>query len=410
MALLHYIIATLGDTSATDAGAGSFAALTGAGTAGVQDFGLGAGSFGQFVGAGASAPSDTSAGAGSFRAITGFGSGPTSTNDATGAGTFAAITGAGASFPADSSTGAGTFAAIVGAGVSTTFSLATGVGSFARITGFGIGDDSPANPSEADGSFRRLTSFGLIQPEDASAGDGSFKALVGSGTGSVGMPADGAGTFQAITGAGTADVRDVAHGSGAFARITGFGICVDSPANPGGADGSFRKLTGFGLCGVALPPAEGSGTFRPITCRAGYLAVDLREAIRRRLKSDPTVAAGVVDVYWEEPTAPNNYPYLVFSTVSEQTFPNTSDSWIEEDTFLFKVVAYGDEQAETLGEAAWECLRPKEGDSPLLFAEGQEITRIPGTKQRPMELPGEGPGGRDLWQYVFDYLFMIGRG
>jgi hypothetical protein len=172
---------------------------------------------------------------------------------------------------------------------------------------------------------------------------------------------------------------------------------------------SLRKIESSGLASVIMQPSVGAASLRPIRAFGGNFADTFRIALRARLMEQPELAE-IRDVYWNRVPLDAPYPYMVIDRVNEDPFVNLTDSYYEELALQFTVNSFDADQAERLGEAAWEALRPVPENPPLLFKTGYEMTRLPGARRGPVEQPGQGPAGENVWSYEFDYMFLIGKG
>ena len=47
---------------------------------------------------------------------------------------------------------------------------------------------------------------------------------------------------------------------------------------------------------------------------------------------------------------------------------------------------------------------------PLVFSDGYEMTRTPGQSRGPEAQSGGRIGGDPVWNYSFDYTFLVGKG
>ena len=132
------------------------------------------------------------------------------------------------------------------------------------------------------------------------------------------------------------------------------------------------------------------------------------EALRTYLKSVDTLAA-LSDVYLRRTPQRPAFPFLVISPINTGVELNTGAAYEATPEIQITVVSNDDVQAEQLGEAAFDALKPNASNPLLTWDDGNETTRIPMFDGRLMPQPGPGVGGLSVWSYVFGYRWYTVR-
>ncbi len=153
----------------------------------------------------------------------------------------------------------------------------------------------------------------------------------------------------------------------------------------------------FGF-GYALP-----GLIAP----ASSDTVDLLSALRTYLLSLPALA-GLADVYLRQSGPQPTYPFLVMTDINAYPQINTTSSYYEPTMIQCNVFAESEPDASSLGVAAFNALLPIPANPKLTFADGYEMTRLPGMHRIGLD-PGLSSGGKPVWNYIFSYNWLIGR-
>jgi len=172
----------------------------------------------------------------------------------------------------------------------------------------------------------------------------------------------------------------------------------------------LRRL-GLEGSGSVRTTGDGAWSVRPVGIVGVFVepvTADFRTALRARLKGAPSLA-GLTEVYWRDSPPSAVLPFLIFADLYATSMINTSDSYYAEEAHQFDVFGLDDEETETLGEAAFDLLYPRHENPPLLFAEGYEMTRLPGQGRGPAQEAGGAIGGRPVWKFSFDYTWFIGK-
>jgi hypothetical protein len=134
---------------------------------------------------------------------------------------------------------------------------------------------------------------------------------------------------------------------------------------------------------------------------------DFRTALRAYLVDHPSLST-LAGVYWNRdyPGAP--LPHLIFNLITKRKLVITTSKYYTEATYQFTILASDDEEAETLGEAAYDCLLPMAVNGPIIFAGGYEMGRSPGQARGPETRDDAVVGSDQVWMYHFDYKFTFG--
>lgn len=132
------------------------------------------------------------------------------------------------------------------------------------------------------------------------------------------------------------------------------------------------------------------------------------EALRAFLAETGSLAA-LDDVYLHRAHPGAEFPHLIINRLYQTPFINTEDSYHKEVGVQFTVFSQDADEAETLGDAAYDALYPSDGYEPLEFAEGYEMTRLPGTSHGPTSDAWGATDGDPVWRQHFDYVWMIGK-
>lgn len=191
------------------------------------------------------------------------------------------------------------------------------------------------------------------------------------------------------------------HFGGAFwgPRFFGGGAAAETPG-AAGSGGMFGRAYFGGRYWGSRYWGGGDVTAAPT---ATFL-----EALRAFLLADDTLA-DLTDVYLHTAPPGSEYPHLVISRLYQTPFLNTEDSYHKEVGVQFTAFSQDAAEAETLGDAAYDALFPFDGHDPLEFAEGYEMTRLPGTSRGPTA-DARGPiAGDPVWRQHFDYTFLVGK-
>jgi hypothetical protein len=131
-------------------------------------------------------------------------------------------------------------------------------------------------------------------------------------------------------------------------------------------------------------------------------------ALRADLKSVPGLA-DLEEVYTSGSGANPVFPFIILNLLFEETFDNISDASYKESHYQVTILAMNGTQAEQLGREARQHLKPKSGQTKLVFDDGYEMTRWLGRYIGPYEETWGMPGGDNVWKAHFDVVFQIGE-
>lgn len=141
-------------------------------------------------------------------------------------------------------------------------------------------------------------------------------------------------------------------------------------------------------------------------------AESLLHAIRRRLLGldEHAQNVGATQVYLGKTLDPagSQYPFIVLNWLNEYTDPltNCTDGGPFTARVQFSVVSDDDEEAMSIRDEAYRALAP--GKPLLLFNDGVDRAHKPGMKWQYAQ-PGQKPGGKLVWNFAFDYHFLLER-
>lgn len=136
---------------------------------------------------------------------------------------------------------------------------------------------------------------------------------------------------------------------------------------------------------------------------------DFLTALRNFLLDVPGLAGLTGVFHWRAGSAPTGrYPFLFFKRLHQTTIFITTKHFYRVAVFQFDVLAQDEEEADTLGQAAYDALTQGAGAETILFAGGYEMGRSPQQFHGPDEEPGLRPGGVQVWRCRFDCEFQIG--
>lgn len=152
------------------------------------------------------------------------------------------------------------------------------------------------------------------------------------------------------------------------------------------------------------PPFSAEGDAEPEPVTDNFLA-----ALRTRLRSIADLSP-IGDIYLTTSPPEAAYPYLVINRLWQSPFINTSSSYYKEVGVQFTLLSQDADEADTLGNAAYDALFPEDANPSLVFTDGYEMTRSPGQSHGPDAQTSGRTSGDPVWMYRFDYTFLIGKG
>jgi hypothetical protein len=161
------------------------------------------------------------------------------------------------------------------------------------------------------------------------------------------------------------------------------------------------------------------GQFGPLFT---YFSVTWWEAVRLFLVADARLADFGERVYLRRAPSRLTYPLLILTPIqATPQIDSTPDFW-ESSEVQLTVLATGNEstpadvQAESLGQAVYRVLAPKQRQADNSIAprprisslDGYEMGVVPGIT-RLMEQEGRSTGNLNVWAFVLGYTFLVGR-
>lgn len=103
------------------------------------------------------------------------------------------------------------------------------------------------------------------------------------------------------------------------------------------------------------------------------------------------------------------YPLLVMDALPIEVEENNSDTYLSWEPVQFTVLSTDDLEADKLGRRAWRALLPKPQNPAMVFADGEEVTRLPGGYRPPVMQPQPGPQGNPIFGVSFDIRWLLTR-
>lgn len=102
------------------------------------------------------------------------------------------------------------------------------------------------------------------------------------------------------------------------------------------------------------------------------------------------------------------YPFIIINWLNEYPDPltNCTDGGPFTARVQFSVISDDDEEAMSIRDEAYRALAP--GKPLLLFNDGVDRAHKPGMKWQYAQ-PGQKPGGKLVWNFAFDYHFLLER-
>lgn len=159
-----------------------------------------------------------------------------------------------------------------------------------------------------------------------------------------------------------------------------------------------------GIVGLAPPFAlDGSDYIPPGTSEDDFVT-----ALRNFLISQDALS-GLSGIYFSKAVVGAEYPYMVFNRLWQRTVVLTRADTYKEAAYQFTVLAMDAFECDAIGQAAYDSLLPIANAEAILFAEGYEMTRSPGQSRGPDAQNVGLVGGDPVWQFSFDYTFLLGK-